>query len=539
MKKLIYIAVLLLLAASCALDESPRDQIAEEEAYTTADALFRNTVATLYNYIGSAKDGEGLQGTCRGVYDLQTFGSDEAMVPTRGADWYDGGIWQHLYRHSWSAGHEMLRNSWLYLYKVVTLCNRSLEQLEAHKHLLGENQLKGYKSEVRALRAICYWYLMDLFGRVPVITSTDVAIGTLRQSERSEVFRFVVSELQEVSDDIAWVSSVLQTEYYARVTYPVVQFVLAKLMLNAEVYTDDDWTDEQHPDGSMMKFDIEGTTMNAWEAAIHYCNSLEEYGFKLESYYPANFNVHNENSMENIWIIAADRDLYYNEQQCFYRSWHYRHAAAYGFGGENGACATLHTLQVFGYGTEDEDFRLFFNYYTDYVYDYNGNAVLDRQGNPFRYYPDKVLLDLSDSPYLETAGARMKKYAIDKNAVKDGRLMDNDIVLFRYADALLMRAEAKLRNGMDGKDDFNAVRTRANMPTRPLTMQNLLDERLLELCWEGWRRQDLIRFRQYKSLFEGDGDYPKVDESDGHTTVFPIPADILTLNQNFTQNKGY
>ena len=147
-----------------------------------------------------------------------------------------------------------------------------------------------------------------------------------------------------------------------------------------------------------------------------------------------------------------------------------------------------------------------------------------------------MALDLSGSPYVETAGARMKKYAVDKNATKDGKLMDNDIVLFRYADVLLMRAEAKLRLGQDGQSDYDAVRTRAGMPTRPLTLQNLLDERLLELCWEGWRRQDLIRFGQYESLYQGSD---KVNETDGHTTLYPIPADVMALNGNLQQNKGY
>ena len=133
----------------------------------------------------------------------------------------------------------------------------------------------------------------------------------------------------------------------------------------------------------------------------------------------------------------------------------------------------------------------------------------------------------------------MNKYTVDKNAIKGGKLMDNDIVLFRYADVLLMRAEAKLRNGMDGYDDFNDVRRRVKMPERPLTMKNLLDERLLELCWEGWRRQDLIRFGQYESLFNGDQWNNKVDESDGHTTVFPIPGGMINFNPNLTQNKGY
>ena len=525
---------------SCNLDEHPRDQIAEEEAFSNADAVFRNTVATLYNYIGGNDDGEGLQGTCRGIYDLQTFGSDEAMIPTRGNDWYDGEIWQDMYRHSWTPGHTMMKKSWLYLYKVITLCNRSIEQLDAHSHLLDMFDLISYKSEVRSIRAICYWYLLDLFARVPIITSTDKTMGQIQQAERSQLFDFVVSELMESWPYLSSETSVHRGDYYARVTQSVVIFVLAKLMLNAEVYADDDWTDSDRPDGSKMQFNIDGQVMNAWEATIYYCDILdEEFGFRLADTYRENFAVHNENSPENIWIIPMDKDLYYNEMQYMYRSWHYRHAAAYGFSGENGTCATLKVLQVFGYDTEQQDERFNFNYWADEVYDYDGDLVLDRSGNVLTYYPWEVKLYLGGSPYVETAGARMKKYEVDKNGTKDVKLIDNDIVLFRFADALLMRAEAKLRNGMDGQEDFDAVRRRAWMNERQISLEALLDERLLELCWEGWRRQDLIRFGQYESLFQGDEYDDKVDESDHHTTVFPIPGDIITLNPNITQNFGY
>ena len=529
-----------MMLTSCSLDENPRDQIAEEEAFRNPEALFRNTVATLYNYIGGNDDGQGLQGTCRGIYDLQTFGSDEAMIPTRGNDWYDGEIWQDLYRHSWTPGHSMLKKSWLYLYKVITLCNRSIEQLDAHSHLLDMFDLISYKSEVRSIRAICYWYLLDLFARVPIITSTGHSLNQIQQAERSQVFEFVMNELTEIWPHLSSEISVHRGDYYSRVTQSVALFVLAKLMLNAEVYADDDWTDSDRPDGSKMMFNIDGQVMNAWEATIYYCNILDdEFGFRLADTYRENFAVHNDNSPENIWIIPMDKDLYYNEMQYMYRSWHYRHAAAYGFSGENGTCATLKALQVFGYGTEEQDERFNINYWADEVYDYDGDLVLDRTGNPLRYYPWEVQLYLGGSPYVETAGARMKKYEVDKNGTKDGQLIDNDIVLFRFADVLLMRAEAKLRNGEDGQDDLNAVRRRAWMSERQISLETLLDERLLELCWEGWRRQDLIRFGQYESLFQGDVYDEKVNESDHHTTVFPIPGDIITLNPNITQNKGY
>ena len=145
-------------------------------------------------------------------------------------------------------------------------------------------------------------------------------------------------------------------------------------------------------------------------------------------------------------------------------------------------------------------------------------------------------MNLSGSPYVETAGARMRKYEVDKNALKDGKLMDNDIVLFRLADALLMRAEAKVRMGQSGQSDFDRVRSRSTGAHREATLLNILDERLLELAWEGWRRQDLIRFGLFRSLYDGND---RVKEDDGHTTVYPIPADVRAMNVKLVQNKGY
>ena len=507
-----------ILFCSCSLDENPKDQITEEQAYTSADALFRNTVATLYNYIGGYTDGQGLQGTCRGVYDLQTFGSDEAMLPTRGGDWYDGGLWQAMYKHSWGAGHDLPKNAWVYLYKVVTLCNRSLEILAAHQSMAGDNY-EAWQAEVRALRAMYYWYLIDLFGDVPLIESSEMAMNKVTRDARAKVWSFCVSELQQALPYLSYENSVRQGDYYGHITRSVALFVLAKLMLNHAVY-------------------IGANDDTYMQQTVVYCDQIAQLDFKLEDNYADNFAVNNGYSKENIFVIPMDKNMYSNQQQNLYRSYHYRHAAAYGFTGENGSCATLHTLSVFGYNTDEEDSRFRLNFFGGTVYDLKGNVVPDRTGKPLTYVPEAVEIDLNGSPYVEMAGARMKKYEVDKNAPKDGKLMDNDIVLFRYADVLLMRAEALLRTGKaaEGQPFFDAVRQRANMPTRPLTLQNIEEERQLELCWEGWRRQDMIRFGSYRSLYTGSD---ATDESDGHTRVFPIPADVRALNQNLTQNEGY
>lgn len=100
-----YINILMVALAtmmtSC-LTEDPRDQLYEEDIYNNANNIYINAVAVLYNYIGGSADSEGLQGTCRGIYDYNTLTTDEAMIPIRGGDWYDGGLWTNMYQHKWS-----------------------------------------------------------------------------------------------------------------------------------------------------------------------------------------------------------------------------------------------------------------------------------------------------------------------------------------------------------------------------------------------------------------------------------------------------
>ena len=515
---------------SCSLEEDPKDQRSEEEIYTDAQAVYKNAVLMLYSYVGGSEDGQGLQGTCRGVYDLNTFASDEALIPRRGVDWYDGGMWQQLYYHTWGDGHEIIKNSWYYLYKVVAQCNRSLYLIDKYSYLLSQAERVWYEAEVRAIRAIYYWYLMDFFGRVPIVTSTQVSMNSVVQSERSEVFEFVRSELEYSMKYLSSDNSTHTGSVYGRVTAPVVYFVLAKLYLNAEVYADDDWTDGMRPDGSQMAFNIYGMTMNAWEACEFYCELISQLRYELSEDYSDNFAVYNENGKENIWIIPMDRVLYSNQQQNIMRSIHWRHAAAYGFKGSNGTSASLTALDTYHYGEEDQDPRFVKNYYSGEVFGPNSMKVADRNGNVLTYYPREVMPDMKGSPYLETAGARMRKYEIDQTASGGGKLPNNDIVLFRYADVLLMRAEAMVRNGEDGSQYFDQVRNRAyssmynEASHRDCTLDNLYDERLLELAWEGWRRNDMVRYGKYSPI---------------HTSVFPIPANALALNKKLEQNKGY
>ena len=524
------------LSLTSCLDETPKDQIPETEIYDSANSLYVNAVASLYNYIGAHEEGEGLQGTCRGIYDYNTLTTDEAIIPIRGGNWYDGGLWENMYNHTWTATDTDLYNVWKYLYKVIVLSTKSLETIEKHKALLTEQQRVDYAAEVRAVRAMYYYYAMDMFGRIPILQSSTQKTADIRQSNRSDVFWYVVKELQDVAPLLANEHSNLQGNYYGRVTRPVAWFLLAKLSLNAEVYTDDDWTDSSRPDGKTIMFDIDGNKKNAWQTCIHYCDLITAAGYKLEADYTKNFAVHNEGSTENIFTIPLDKILYLNEFHYLFRSRHYAHGGAYSGASENGTCATLHTMAVNGFGTETPDARLDMNFYTGKV-EVDGKYVTLDDGTPLEYKPLAVEKNLTASPYLETAGARMKKYEVDRTAYSDGRMPDNDIVLYRYADVLLMKSEAKVRNGESGDEEMNAVRSRVGMPSLSATLDNILNERLLELVWEGWRRQDMIRFGTYCKQY--DIHTPSEADKKGYTTVFPIPEKTHELNPNLKQNPGY
>ena len=504
MRKTAYIVLLAALGGCSFLDEHPRDQKKREEVVTSEATLYLNTLGNLYGMIGSDQAGEGLAGTYRGVYDLNTFTTDEAIIPTRGGDWYDGGLWQRLYLHTWEPGEEPVKNAWTYLYKVVVMANQAIADLKDHP---------AWRQEARAVRALYYYYLLDMFGRVPIVTSADVAMADVAQSSRAEVFRFVTSELEELAEDLPLERSNQPGTYYGRVTRPVAWFLLAKLYLNAPVYLG-----EEH-----------------WDDVITYCDRVSSLGYDLESRYDANFAVFNEGSVENVFTIPMDKHLYRAQNQYLFRSRHYDHAAAIGFSGENGSSATLEALDANGFGTAVQDPRFNMNYWGGIPTDLAGNDI------GLEYKPRSVALDVTGTPDEKLAGARMRKYEIDPHAMKDGTLMDNDWVLFRFADVLLMRAEALLHKGdVDGALVLvNSIRDRAGAaPFTGLTLPMLLEERMREFAWEGLRRQDMIRFGVFGEAWSFRESLPS-EASSGYTNLFPIPADILALNPKLTQNDGY
>lgn len=553
-KKYLYsfvIAAAMTAFSSCTnfLEERPTDAFDEETAFQSPTLVYVNTVASLYNNMFK------ITGNDRHVYDLNTFSSDEAMLPCRIGDWEDGGLWQNLFLHRWGTMNDLTKNSWNFLYEQIGKCNQSMDKLQAFSQEQPDvDYFKTYLEEVRGLRAFFYYELLDLFARVPLVTSSTTQMSDVKQSERAEVFNFVRTELETALPHLAENRSNQKGAYYGRFTKPVAYMVLAKLALNAEVYSDSDWRDGSRPDGKNIKFTVDGKEMNAWEATIAYVDKLDALGYKLQGDFSENFAVANENSVENIFTVPMDPIAYPDAKDySVVRSRHYDHATAFNQAGWNGACATVEAMNVFKFGTPDEDPRCELTYFTSTVTGPDGKLVYtewDGQKIPLRYEPmkPKVYMDAADGIHVKIGGARMSKYAFDQNAQEGGVLHGNDCVIFRYADALLMKAEAKIRLGQSGDDEVNQVRNRVGAkPSQNVNLDKLLDERMLELAWEGVRRQDLIRFGQftqatvdrYVGVKHSASSLDYQEDKTGYTTVFSIYADILSLNPNLTQNPGY
>ena len=560
-----------ILLASCSLDETPRSKFSEEEAFSTPKLVYVNTVANVYSSIGN-----GLYGSDGGsVHTFQEFSSDASMIPGRQGDWVDGGAWQNIFLHNFESSVSKYNDVWNNLYRVIGLANSSIDRLNRY---LGEHpEYAEYVYELRALRAVYYYYVMDLFGQVPLVVSSQVSANEVAQSNRSDVFKFVTSELAECIPHLSDSKSQNEGEYYGRITKAVAYMCMAKCAINAPVYTIDDTTptsysafvgtdksgkatasEEQGKTvsemGKNINITLDGETRNAWETAVYCADQIASLGYRLQPSYADNFIVANQNSVENIWTRPNDCVNYKIEDYNIVRTLHYNHGGAIGYQGWNGACSSKQQMLVYGYGTANPDPRLKLNFYTDKDYmEETGKAVEDgATDKPLEYMPLAVKVDFTaaDDPHaMKCSGARMKKYEFDKSTTQQYSF-NNDLVIWRYADALLLKAEAEYRMGnkAEALTIVNEVRGRvAATPRTELTLNDILDERMLELAWEGVRRQDQIRFCTFTEptadRFKGvthnasAGDYN--DDTQGYTMVYPIPYAVLNLNKKLDQNPGY
>lgn len=494
-----------LAMSSCTnLDEELFDQVSMDD-YGKTEAEVQTIVggaySTLRGYGASTDEGNGVNcyPTCEYVFFLNECASDEACIPTRGSDWDDGGRYRELQYHKWTPINQCVLAGWRYAFTGVSKVNAIIYQVE-QSSLSAEGKNK-VEAELRGLRAYYYWLLLDQFGNVPIVT--DFTVKELpANSSRKEVYNFVEQELTEI---LPYLPTGVQ---YGRMTQNVAYTLLARLYLNAEVYT--------------------GTQQ--WQKCIDACEKVK--GYSLTTDYKANFFIKNETSPEIIFAIPYDHKQGTVGNYLPSMTYHYNQKYAFSADGSyqwcgNGICAQPGVWSSYEEGDLRRDKTLMIGQQYSAK---DGSPVNMDNGEPLNYTEDIVNFENA----LQNEGARLDKY---EWSASDAWERDNDWVLMRYAEVLMMEGEANFRLGytQTALGFVNQVRSRAGLaPLADLTAEQLDKEWLHEFAFEGLRRTVNIRFGTWFGAW-----WNKDADADQHTALFPIPAEERAKNPNLSQNPGY
>lgn len=451
-----------------------------------------------------------------GVYPLVELSTDEMIMPTRGGNWSDGGIWEEIWKHQWTPFNPFVQNGWAFIYGGVTRVNQILQAVE-----MLNPRPPGYVpiiAELKTIRAFYNFLALDLYGNVPIVDGNNINLNEVRQKTRDEVFAYIEKELRE---NLSALTEDVSTATYGRATKWFAQALLAKLYLNASVYT-----------GAPK-----------WTECIEACDAvLNSNKYTLEPDFFNNFLVNNEDSKENIFVIPFDIKAGLDPFWMQGATLHYNSNETFGLqsGGANGLCSTTDFYNLFDPNDRRKKIFLVGQQYKNQVAS-PANLQYDNNGNLLNF--DPVISSFSIlPPKAETAGARCAKWEFNKDG---GGNMSNDFAVIRLADIVLMKAEAQFRNGNSAGalSTINqirngvSIRSRAGLPDfndSEMNPAGLLKERGNELSWEGWRRNDMIRFGHFT-----DARNPEKSISENSRLLYPIPKAELDKNPFLVQNPGY
>ncbi len=358
-------------------------------------------------------------------------------------------------------------------------------------------------SELRTLRAFYHYVALDHFRNI--LIADKVGNTGASQKTPAETFAYIEKEIKESYPDL---SDQVGGKFYGRVNKSVANMIMAKMYLNSQVYT--------------------GTPK--WAEAKAECDVLINSGkYSLEANLFNNFTTNNVGSKENIFVVPFDASKRGGFNMSM-RTLHYLSQLTYNLPQApwNGFCTMTEFYNSFNEGDLRKNMWIVGQQFT------SGGQPLVDDGKPMIFTPEIPAFEMPAGPTGRLAGARSRKYEIQRNGASNDQ--DNDLVIFRLGDAYLMRAEANLRSGntADAIKDVNVIRARSSAkPITTLTLDGMLAERGWEMAWEYTRRQDLIRFGQFNKAWQFK------DASPAFRNIFPIPATQIALNPNLKQNPGY
>ncbi len=510
-RKILFFLFFVFTILSCSkLDEKFQGDLTAEQVDNDTNT---NTAALLegaYNSMGFPLT-SGFQ-----IYALSGITTDEAIAPTRGRDWDDNGVWRVLHQHRWNADHRLVKETFDALGGIVY----------AATDLLRFNPTPQQQAEARFLRAFAMYWLLDLYDQVPYREAGDDVVQPAKVRKGLEALDYIISEINAIASD-------LPDNPTGRANKDAAKVLLMKCYLNKGVYA-------KRANPSFSAEDMNRAIALADEIIISGKYSFPPQYF--DNFAPDNTNIGKENiftqpgsSPNNYlwgtWIAV----LHYNQ------------------GGVNGWATTSDFYNKFEPGDKRRGIaydypggplnpgrRVNVGFLVGQQYDWDDDEPLtDHTGAPLIFTPDVKSIETGIN--LESTGIRPLKYALD-NVIP----LHNEFVYFRFSDVLLMKAEAILRGGTPtaaggygntALSIVNAIRTDSSRNAGPLNnldLNNLLDERGRELWWEGYRRNDLIRFGKFLQPMR-EKDY----ESAPKYLLFPIPSGQLAVNPYLVQNPGY
>ena len=518
--RLLLAGVVLLAGIGCGdITVEPRSTVTSGNIFTDPSS-YRAFLAKLYAGLvvtGQAgPDGnadirgidEGFSQYIRGYWQLQELPTDHAII-----GWGDIGL-PELNTQLWSSSNPFITAMYSRIYYQVALANKFLrETTDDSLTSRGVSaQLRAdvqqYRAEARFLRALSYWHALDLFGRVPLVDESFDILKLPTQANRVDVFNFVESELKAIRTQLP----AARTGQYGRADRAAADMVLAKLYLNAQVYT------------GTARYTDARTSIEAVIAG----------GYTLDANFLRMFSADNHTSPELIFTVPQDGD----------------HTRTWG-----GTTYLVHA--PVGGSMDAKAFGIDFAWWglrlrPETVDRYEGGATGPDHRTSFFVTNGQNKIIGSIGNFNDGIGApKFRNVTSAGLAGSHPTFPDTDFPMFRLADAYLIYAEAVLRGGGGTRatalDYVNQIRRRAyggtngDITDAQLTLDFILDERSRELLWEGHRRQDLIRFGRFSDVgvWSWKGNVPAGRTTEKFHDLYPIPASELVANPNIKQNSGY
>ena len=540
----IFVLILTLMIPSCTdLDVPSYEDLFVEDFRATEDDVLV-IISSAYG------DWRKILLLWNGYWRSQEVGADEIVIPARPNGWVDAGEFRRMHEHSWVETDPNVINTWERTYAALEKTNKVIDDIDSLVYPMEEELKSAALGELKVLRASYYWILCDLYGNVPIVEHSAYYLpaGYLpEQSTRKEVYDYIV---QEISDNLPYLSTEKSTLTYGKWNYWAAATLLAKMYLNAEVYS--------------------GTPQ--WEKCIEMCDIVinNDVGYTLESNQKNVFVTENENSAEILFGLPIEPSLMQTEPgQADWNAFDHHmqtlqpvQQATYNinYSPWGGMCAIPQFIDTF----DPDDSRLTENFIYGQQYSSSGDSLfcgLNPIGAPLYYINEVPGVDQS----LAIHGYRFIKYDIE---VGTTNVLANDYVLLRYADVLMMKAECLLRLGQADaaaalvtqvrQRAFTANPGKATVTGAELSGGSVYDyglrnhnesteeggddiqygRMLDELGWEfnqeGRRRPDMIRFGVYTTK-----SYLSHSPNGAYRILYPIPRSELEKNPKLTQNPGY